>query len=349
MAVDSATRVEGGSTDELREARRLEAVGALGILDTSREKPFDRIVRLVKAALGVDTALISFIDAHRQWHKASIGMDERQVPVQETFCRHVVKHEKPVIVPDARKDPRFANSRFVTAENGLRFYAGIPLKTRDGFVVGTLCAIDSKPHEFSRRDLDLLQDFATLVVDQLELRERAMTDDLTGALSRRALYEEGGRLAALASRHRHNLTAIAFDLDHFKSINDTYGHAAGDEVLKIVAKRILRNIRGFDTAARFGGEEFVVAMPDTPLDVAFTVADRIRVKVAEEPVTLPDGSPISVTLSAGVAESDPKGDTTADLIERADKALYIAKHEGRDMVIKAPPPPGAEADGNGAA
>ena len=106
---------------------------------------------------------------------------------------------------------------------------------------------------------------------------------------------------------------------------------------------------GCDTAARFGGEEFVVAMPDTPLDVAFTVADRIRVKVAEEPVTLPDGSPISVTLSAGVAESDPKGDTTADLIERADKALYIAKHEGRDMVIKAPPPPGAEADGNGAA
>ncbi|HAD87821.1 MAG TPA: PleD family two-component system response regulator [Rhodospirillaceae bacterium] len=177
----------------------------------------------------------------------------------------------------------------------------------------------------------------------------ALTDGLTGLHNRRYLESHIDGIVRRTGDGTKGVSLMLIDLDHFKRVNDTYGHAAGDEVLKIVAKRILRNIRGFDTAARFGGEEFVVAMPDTPLDVAFTVADRIRVKVAEEPVTLPDGSPISVTLSAGVAESDPKGDTTADLIERADKALYIAKHEGRDMVIKAPPPPGAEADGNGAA
>ena len=157
MSVSSARTVEGGNSDQRWEAHRLEAVAALDILDTSPEKPFDRIARLVKAALDVDTALISFIDAHRQWHKANVGMDDQQIPLQETLCRHVVKYGGPLIVQDARQDPRFAKSRLVTAEHGLRFYAGIPLKTRDGFVVGTLCAIDREPRKFPARDLDLLQ------------------------------------------------------------------------------------------------------------------------------------------------------------------------------------------------
>ena len=134
---------------------------------------------------------------------------------------------------------------------------------------------------------------------------------------------------------------VLIDLDHFKRVNDTYGHAAGDEVLRVVAKRLLRNVRGFDTAARFGGEEFVVAMPDTPLDVAFAVADRIRMKIAEEPIRLPDGTDLSVTLSAGVAESVLPNESAADLIDRADKALYMAKHDGRDRIIRAEAPAGA--------
>ena len=134
------------------------------------------------------------------------------------------------------------------------------------------------------------------------------------------------------------MSVVFIDLDHFKRVNDTYGHAAGDEVLKTIARRLLRNVRGFDTAARFGGEEFVIAMPDTPIDVAFTVADRIRVKISEDPITLPDGSQLSVTLSAGVAESVEPGETPEDLIARADKALYMAKHDGRDRVVRADPP-----------
>ncbi|RIJ13848.1 sensor domain-containing diguanylate cyclase [Henriciella mobilis] len=329
MSVSSARTVEGGNSDQRWEAHRLEAVAALDILDTSPEKPFDRIARLVKAALDVDTALISFIDAHRQWHKANVGMDDQQIPLQETLCRHVVKYGGPLIVQDARQDPRFAKSRLVTAEHGLRFYAGIPLKTRDGFVVGTLCAIDREPRQFPARDLDLLQDFADLVVDQLELRERAMTDELTGALSRRALYDEGGRLAALTSRHRHNLTAIAFDLDHFKSINDNYGHAAGDEVLRRVAKTVKLLVRKSDIFARVGGEEFTILLPETDRQGAAEAAEKLRKDISALRFEF-DGTTVGVTASLGVAAFDASTGDIETLLTRADAALYKAKNDGRN-------------------
>ncbi|MEQ8504470.1 MAG: PleD family two-component system response regulator [Rhodospirillales bacterium] len=166
----------------------------------------------------------------------------------------------------------------------------------------------------------------------------ALTDGLTGLHNRRYLESHLDGIAKRADEGGHGLSLVLIDLDHFKRVNDTYGHAAGDEVLKTIARRLLRNVRGFDTAARFGGEEFVIAMPDTPIDVAFTVADRIRVKISEDPITLPDGSQLSVTLSAGVAESVEPGETPEDLIARADKALYMAKHDGRDRVVRADPP-----------
>jgi two-component system cell cycle response regulator len=165
----------------------------------------------------------------------------------------------------------------------------------------------------------------------------ALTDGLTGLHNRRYLESHLDGIVKRAGEGGHGLSLVLIDLDHFKRVNDTYGHAAGDEVLRVIAKRLLRNVRGFDTAARFGGEEFVVAMPDTPIDIAFAVADRIRAKVAEEPIPLPDGTQLSVTMSAGVAESVEPGETAAELIERADKALYMAKHDGRDRVVRADP------------
>ena len=127
-------------------------------------------------------------------------------------------------------------------------------------------------------------------------------------------------------------------LDHFKKVNDTYGHAAGDEVLFEVGQRILRNIRGFDLAARYGGEEFVVEMPDTPVEVALGVADRLCETMANEPVKISSSKDkISVTLSIGVAESRDGNETADKLLKRADEALYEAKHAGRNRVIPTPP------------
>jgi two-component system cell cycle response regulator len=124
------------------------------------------------------------------------------------------------------------------------------------------------------------------------------------------------------------------DVDHFKSINDVHGHAAGDEVLCEVAQRIGRNIRGIDLAARYGGEEFVVVMPDTPLDVALGVAERLCEKMAEQPIAASGAAaPIPVTVSIGVAQSEGPTDTPRALLQRADAALYVAKNSGRNRVM----------------
>jgi two-component system cell cycle response regulator len=122
------------------------------------------------------------------------------------------------------------------------------------------------------------------------------------------------------------------DVDHFKAVNDTYGHDAGDEVLRAVAQRILANIRSFDMAARLGGEEFVVVMPDTPPEDAMAAAERLRAKIAESPLAVVGGRAICVTASLGVAASI-RGDESATLLKRADQALYAAKRDGRNRVV----------------
>lgn len=329
---DNLTRNGEGGHREIRdEAKRLEALDSLGILDTPREPAYDRIVRLVRASFDCDMALISVLDAHRQWYKAIEGADMDEVPVQDTFCRRTINMEGPLVVEDAAQHPSFKNNPYVTAENGVRFYAGIPLKTKNGFSVGTLCAVDSEPRVLREGDLQLLEDLATIVVEQMELREQAMTDDLTGALSRRAFRSEGSRLAALASRHRHPLPVICFDLDHFKAINDTYGHAAGDEVLQKVSETVQNRMRRSDVFARLGGEEFAILLPETEQRGAMEVAEAVRRDISALRFEF-GGKTINVTASFGVACYHGEASDLDTLLQRADAALYQSKKDGRNRI-----------------
>lgn len=166
----------------------------------------------------------------------------------------------------------------------------------------------------------------------------ALTDSLTGLHNRRYLTTHLASVMGRMPEQDKPVSLLMIDLDHFKKVNDTYGHAAGDEVLFEVGQRILRNIRGFDLAARYGGEEFVVEMPDTPVEVALGVADRLRETMANEPVKISSSKDkISVTLSIGVAESRDGNETADELLKRADEALYEAKRAGRNRVIPTPP------------
>lgn len=162
----------------------------------------------------------------------------------------------------------------------------------------------------------------------------ALTDSLTGLHNRRYLSSHLDSVMRRMGDSEKPVSLLMIDVDHFKRVNDTYGHGAGDEVLREVGQRILRNIRGFDLAVRFGGEEFVVVMPDTPIAVALSVAERLCEKMAEEPVRITDAQDkIAVTLSIGVAESRDRGDTGGRLLKRADEALYTAKKTGRNRVV----------------
>jgi len=168
---------------------------------------------------------------------------------------------------------------------------------------------------------------------QLSL-EMAITDQLTGLHNRRYMSSHLDTLIASAQKSGRPLAFLIFDIDHFKAVNDSHGHDIGDEVLREFAGRIGANVRGIDLACRYGGEEFVVVMPDTDLQFASTIAERLRHSVETTPFTISRAPhKLNITISIGIAASDGAEDTAEKLLHRADQALYRAKRDGRNRVV----------------
>jgi len=164
--------------------------------------------------------------------------------------------------------------------------------------------------------------------------EMAITDPLTGLFNRRYMESHVATLVEQAAARSKPLTVMVLDIDYFKSINDTHGHDAGDDVLRDFALRIKRSIRGIDLACRYGGEEFVLVMPETDMAVAAMVAERLRRRIAAEPFSIQKGAKsVPVTISIGIAGLRDKDDTAASVLKRADQALYRAKRDGRNRVV----------------
>jgi two-component system, cell cycle response regulator len=162
----------------------------------------------------------------------------------------------------------------------------------------------------------------------------ALTDGLTGLYNRRYFTAHLEGLMTRIADGAQAAAVLMIDVDFFKKINDTHGHAAGDTVLREVAHRLARNVRSFDLVARYGGEEFVVVMPETTTPIAAMVAERLRNAVADKPIALPErGSEISVTISIGIAIIEERGDSATASLSRADAALYEAKANGRNCAI----------------
>jgi GAF domain-containing protein len=145
------------------EKERLKALRDLNLLDTPPEERFDRITRLVQRTFAVPMALVTLIDANRQWFKSKQGIEGSETPREVSFCGHAILSDEPLIVPDATKDPRFADNPYVTGEPRVRFYAGWPLKAPDGSRVGTLCMIDTKAREFTSENRRALRDMAQII------------------------------------------------------------------------------------------------------------------------------------------------------------------------------------------
>jgi two-component system cell cycle response regulator len=165
--------------------------------------------------------------------------------------------------------------------------------------------------------------------------EMAITDALTGLFNRRYMESHLATLVEQAGARGKPLTVLVLDIDYFKSINDTHGHDAGDDVLRDFALRIRKSIRGIDLACRYGGEEFVIVMPETDMAVATMVAERLRRRIATEPFAIQKGArTIEVTISIGIAALGEQDEGAADVLKRADQALYRAKRDGRNRVVQ---------------
>lgn len=164
--------------------------------------------------------------------------------------------------------------------------------------------------------------------------EAAITDALTGLHNRRYMETHLAALVDQAAARGKPLSVLVLDIDFFKAINDTHGHDAGDDVLREFAIRVRKSIRGIDLACRYGGEEFVIVMPETDMAVAGTVAERLRRRIATEPFPIDRGQrQIDVTISIGLAGLEGADDTAANILKRADQALYRAKRDGRNRVV----------------
>ncbi|HEV7305371.1 sensor domain-containing diguanylate cyclase [Ensifer sp.] len=318
---------------ETRELDRLAALGELDVLDTPRDGGLERVVRLIKQVFAIDIGIVSLIDAHRQWYKACSGLAVSEMPRPDTFCRYVIASQEPLVVTDATKDARFSTHPAVTGQEHIRFYAGVPLMTRDGHTVGTVCAIDRRPRAFGDNDLAILSELAGVAMDRIDLLRSAATDGLTGALTRRAFHDEADKLVSLAERHQHEVSCIVLDVDHFKRVNDTHGHAAGDEVLKAVAAICQSNLRASDLFGRLGGEEFAVMLPHVDARGALSVAEKLRSAIAAETITGDFGA-LTVTASFGTSAASPRSRLTHTLLAQADAAMYLAKAAGRNRCVE---------------
>ncbi len=228
--------------------------------------------------------------------------------------------------------PRFSQHPAVTGDAHIRFYAGVPLNTKDGHTVGTVCAIDRRPKSFTARDLGILHKLAALAMDRIELLQSAATDSLTEALTRRAFKLDSEQLISLALRHQHDLSCLVLDIDHFKTVNDTYGHAAGDAVLKTVAAICKTALRAGDLFGRIGGEEFAIVLPHVNREGAAAVADKIRTLIASQRIEGDFGS-LNVTASVGVSTFTLVAKDIETLLAQADAAMYQAKHDGRNRCV----------------
>lgn len=195
-------------------------------------------------------------------------------------------------------------------------------------------------HWLLRQNRLLLRDLEQQVLDRTaelerankKLSELAMTDPLTHVMNRRALFERFQQEIDRSSRYQHSLVAVMIDVDHFKAFNDMEGHVLGDEALKKLAQMISANVRKTDLLGRYGGEEFIVLMPETKVKHALEICERLRAAVERTPMQGSRGSAY-LTVSIGVAGFPEEGATPKELVHAADQALYEAKEAGRNRVV----------------
>lgn len=311
------------------EQGRQRSLDRLQVVGSNTEKAFEQIVDLVKTTLNAPICAVSLIDNDRQWFKAVRGLSVNQTPRNIAFCDHAIRAEAPFIIENASLDTRFAANPLVLGEPFIRAYLGIPLKLSDGYIVGTLCAIFQQPRSFSQHDIAILQSFANLVVGELELRTIAFTDDLTNLLSRKAWRDRVETEIDRATRYAAPMSVLMLDLDHFKNINDTFGHDVGDMVLRKTAKVINLVLRKHDLSGRLGGEEFGMCIVNASAEAGMAIAERIRKLIAE--LKFPEHRGLSCSASIGVTAFEP-GKDLDDLLKIADDALYEAKRSGRNRV-----------------
>src|SRR6202049_258300 len=327
---------------QVRSTMRATAARASVAMELGLAQPLEttlaRVCNELRDSMEVDVAMIvvnssemsdAFITASRGRRIDIDGYLEGTGPIGEGF-RHSGRGGILLGAPAASPE----------AALGVREFCVTPLRL--GTYVHGVLAVACASRMFTTSDADLVASTAEQISLALEryrflavVQRQASTDDLTGLYNHRFLVDSLDHQVALAERLGAPLAILMIDIDHFKLLNDTHGHHAGDLALSAFARTLANSIRRADLAARYGGEEFVVVMPDTSAAEAFLVAEKIRLAVAATDVTLPDGATVQLTVSIGVASYPENAEGVAELFSLADEALYRAKRTGRQRTCVA--------------
>jgi diguanylate cyclase (GGDEF)-like protein len=329
---------------------QLNALNQIAIAITSLlslQDILNEIMRCGIALTGAKASCIAFYDEatarFTQW--VTQGLSEHFVAklsfspgglADEAFTRgsHILSNDRP---ETGHKLSRLAR------EEGLRCFICLPLTSRERRL-GVIYFYRTDRDAFTPTEIELLNTFASLAAQAIEnarlyaqVQELARTDALTGLSNRGEFQRQLKDEVERSRRYHRSFSLLMLDIDHFKTVNDSYGHQAGDEVLRAVAARLREQSRPADRVARHGGEEFVVILPEIAGEGALALAERLRAAVADSAVAVTEGRTIPVTISIGVATFPADAGSGTELIAAADTALYAAKQGGRNRISRYEP------------
>jgi diguanylate cyclase (GGDEF)-like protein len=251
------------------------------------------------------------------------------------LCNMAVQRKRPLISTIAGPEDILLPLR---PDQDIQSFLGVPVVFQD-HATGLIALYNSGARAFTEEDAQVAELFASQVAIALDnsrrvehMEKQAVTDQLTGLYNRRAFALMAEKEVGRARRYQRPLALILFDIDHFKGVNDTYGHLVGDHVLRVLTELVTRTTRATDIVCRYGGEEFIVLMPEAGREEAMARAERLREEISRMTVVTAEGT-LSLTVSLGVAGLGPNGgEDLNSLINRADRAMYQAKAAGRDTV-----------------
>lgn len=327
------------------------ALLSVEILDGPLREKFERITRVAKNLFDVPIALVSFFDEQCKLFKSLMGTEVIETPHEISFCGYVLDQEDIFNIPETFLDERFRNNPYVVGDPHVRFYAGYPIQLNRQ-KLGTISIVDNKPRHFSLEQLTWLRDVAALVETEIQnytivtdkgklvsdldqARMASMIDPLTSLWNRQGIYNIlRYRMDEYIMNYKGFAVAI-LDIDNFKTINDTFGHDAGDHTLKAVAHSLLMGCRDSDAIGRWGGEEFLILINETNPAFVLEIAERIRTTIEAQHFDLTELITRKVTVTIGLTSIAPgTHPTLEELINQADRALYQGKRAGRNQVVR---------------
>ncbi|WP_394778470.1 diguanylate cyclase [Undibacterium sp.] len=313
------------------EAQRVRALHSLDILDTPSDERFDRLTRLVKLIFKVPIAIVSLVDADRQWFKSCIGLDATETSRDVSFCGHAILGDDIFTIPDALSDERFHDNPLVTDAPWIRFYAGCPLSVNNGSngsKIGTLCLIDVEPRQLDADQREILKDLARMAEQELAAVQLATMDELTSMSNRRGFEALAQHALHVCKRMNRPASLLFFDLNGFKKINDTFGHAEGDRALVTFAEVLRSALRDSDIGGRLGGDEFVVLLVDATESSSAIFLARLQRLLDARNEQAHRG--YDIRYSVGQIDYDlARHDTISTFLADADAAMYQNKLAGK--------------------